>query len=206
MIKNAVIVSSSTNVNLEMFNNDNNIFIGIERGALHLIEKGFKIDYALGDFDKVLPEELELIKSVATNFEIASVDKDYLDGELAIIKAREIGAQNIVFIANPTKRYDKNLSIFGLIFKYDIKFINDETSIFKIKAGETKLPFENYQNKTYVTFVAKEKTIISIKGLKYEATNLEIDIFGNECISNAFIPYQDAMITTNKDIICIMTK
>ncbi|WP_026389152.1 thiamine diphosphokinase [[Acholeplasma] multilocale] len=206
MIKNILIVTAKTNIDYSIFNSDSNYIVGVERGCLDLIEKGIKIDLAIADFDKVIPEELELIKTNAKSFEILEVDKDLLDGEIAILRALEIEHQKIIFVANPTKRFDKNISIFNLIFKYGIHFMNDETTMFRINKGLTTLDFNNYQNKTFISFYAYEKTNISIRNMKYNAENLVFSQYENTCISNAFIPYQNPEIETNKNIICIMTK
>ncbi|SYV95467.1 Thiamine pyrophosphokinase, partial [Mycoplasma putrefaciens] len=68
--KKALIVTAETNINLEIFNDNDNFIIGVERGCLDLIKKKIKIDLAIGDFDKVDLSELELIKQTAKKYEI----------------------------------------------------------------------------------------------------------------------------------------
>ncbi|WFQ95333.1 thiamine diphosphokinase [Mycoplasma feriruminatoris] len=205
--KNIVIVTAKTNLNLEAFNNEQNYIIGVERGCLDLINRNIKIDYAIGDFDKVTEQELELIKSKVKNIEIWSSEKDYFDGELAILQGRKVSKDaQIIFIANATKRYDKNYSIFHFIFKYNLKFINDDSILFLFDKGTNVLKFDDYQDYTYVSFISKDNTNITIKGLKYECENLSLSSYSNSCLSNAFIPYQNGIITSNNPIICILTK
>ncbi|WP_027063085.1 thiamine diphosphokinase [Mesoplasma seiffertii] len=206
MTKNVLIVTAKTKINYDMFNNHENIIIGVERGCLDLIERNYKIDYAVGDFDKVSKEELELIKSKVTQIEILNTEKDYFDGEVAIMKALEYSPQKIIFVANPTKRYDKNFSIFSLIFKYNIHFMNEDTNIFLIKKGAHTLKYDDYQEKTYISFFSRVPTLITIEGLKYETKQLLLNQYDITCASNAFIPNQDGHITVDEDVICIMTK
>ncbi|ATZ18602.1 thiamine pyrophosphokinase [Williamsoniiplasma somnilux] len=206
MYNRVLIVTAKTNQNYKYFNNDNTLIIGVERGCLDLIEKNIKIDFAVGDFDKVELEEINLIKAHCKNFELASSEKDFLDGELAILKAKEITDSPIFFVANATKRYDKNLSIFGLVVKYNITMFNDETTIFKILKPNQILKFEDFQDKTYISFFSWTDTLISIENMKYNLKNYLLKPFDNFCISNELITFQDAYIKTNQDIICIATK
>ncbi|KNG79660.1 thiamine diphosphokinase [Mycoplasma sp. HU2014] len=205
--KKILIVTSTTNIDLNSFNNVSTYVIGVERGCLHLIDKKIRIDLAIGDFDKVDDAELNVIKEYANKIEIWPSEKDFFDGEIAIIRAREISKEaKILFVANATRRYEKNFSIFSLIFKYDIKFINDYSIIFLLKKGENTLEFNRYQDMTYVSFISKDDTKITIKGLKYETTDLLLKPIASSCLSNAFIPYKDATITTDCDVVCIMSK
>lgn len=205
--KTILIVTAKTNLNLEPFNNNSTYVIGVERGCLDLISRNMKIDYAIGDFDKVTDQELELIKSKIKNVEIWSPEKDYFDGELAILKGLEASKDaKIIFIANATKRYDKNYSIFHFIFKYNLTFINDDSILFKFDKGTNILKFEDYQDYTYVSFISKDNTNITIKDLKYECENLSLSAYSNSCLSNAFLPYKDGIISSDNPIICILTK
>ncbi|ATZ17873.1 thiamine diphosphokinase [Mesoplasma melaleucae] len=207
MVKNILIVTSKSNIDLNVFNNDQNFIIGVERGCLDLIEKNIKIDLAISDFDHVLQEELALIESKAKTIKKLSSEKDYLDGEMAIIEAKKISkTANILFIANPTRRNDMNLSIINLVFKYGIKMINDDTVIFKLEPGETELYFSNFQVYTYLSFFSKEQTNISLENLKYECKNLLLKPWENTCISNSLILNKNPLIKNNKEIICIATK
>ncbi|ATQ35380.1 thiamine diphosphokinase [Mesoplasma entomophilum] len=207
MIKNIVIVTSKTKIDLSVFNNDQTYIIGIERGCLDLIEKNIKIDLAISDFDQVLDEELEMIKSYSKRIQILSGEKDLLDGEVAIKEAKKISSTaNILFIANPTKRYDMNFSILNLIFKYGIKLLNDESVIFKIPSGKTELEFSNFQIYTFISFFSKVDTTITLKNLKYECDKLELKAWENTCISNAMVLSKNPIINTNNEIICIATK
>lgn len=206
MIKQILIVASEIDLDFKYFDNPETYIIGVERGSLSLIKNRIKIDYAISDFDKVDNDELELIKNYAQQTEILLPEKFYLDGEQAILKAKEIDSQaKIFFVVNPTKRFDKAFSIFSLIFKYDITMLNNDSVLFLIKKGITKLDFDNYQNKTYISFFAKTQTKISLENIKYPLNNSTLDAFDNGCISNAFIPYQNPIITVDNDIICVMT-
>ena len=52
---------------LSGFNVDETVFIGADRGAVHLLEKGITPKEAVGDFDSVSIEEYEQIKKAVKN-------------------------------------------------------------------------------------------------------------------------------------------
>lgn len=207
MFKKVLINCSETNLDLNIFDNDNTFIIGVERGCLDLMNKNIKIDLALSDFDNVLNEELSKIKKYANSIEKHNTEKDCLDGELAIIKAKELNAKaNIVFIAKPTKRYDMNFSAINLVNKYGIKFINEDTLIQKLKSGDNIIDFQDFEHFTYISFFATQETIITIENMKYNVNTMKLKPFENSGISNALLIDKNPLITSSKDLIMIATK
>ncbi|MDU2241010.1 MAG: thiamine diphosphokinase, partial [Paenibacillus sp.] len=60
------------------------VLIGADRGALFLVEHGFKPDLAVGDFDSVSHEEFALIRKHSKEILACDpIDKDLTDTELA---------------------------------------------------------------------------------------------------------------------------
>lgn len=204
--KKAIIVAAETKLNYDLFNQKDYFFIGVERGALDLIQKKIPMTLAIGDFDKVTKEEKKLITKHVSNVVDFPKEKDYLDGELAVKKAQELNASQIFFVANPTKRYDKNLSIIDLVLKYNIIFFNEDSIIFLLKKGHNVLDFGQYQDKNYISFFARKLTNLSIKNMKYDVENLKLDVYENTCISNSFLPNLNAEIITDQELICILSK
>jgi len=169
MSNNFLIVTTESKLPLNYFNNHK--IIGVERGCLDLINKEMHIDYAVSDFDHVENEELDLIKKHAKNFELLSSAKDYLDGEMAIKKAISLGATSITYVAKPSKRYDMNFSLVSLISRYDIKVLNEESVIFKVKKGESTLSFDQYQGYTFISFFPLKDCEITLTDFKYNVEN-----------------------------------
>ncbi|ATZ17081.1 thiamine pyrophosphokinase [Williamsoniiplasma luminosum] len=208
MKPNIFIVAAKTKLNYKKILSTfpNTIFIGVERGALDLIHKGIKPNLCIGDFDKVTKEELKLIKNSCDKFELHNREKEFLDGEIAILEALKLEHTKIFFVVKPTKRYDKNISIMDLVFKYNVEVLNDETVILKIKKGFTTLDFNLYQDITYISFYAKNKATIALNNFKYDIENLTLDAYENKAISNEFISYKNSTIMTNKELVCILSK
>lgn len=68
---------------LEDYQKDD-FLIGVDRGALHLIESGYAIDLAIGDFDSVSSEEFTSIAKKSKQLKEFASEKDETDTELAI--------------------------------------------------------------------------------------------------------------------------
>lgn len=202
----AMIVAAKTKINYAAFIEQGFVLIGVERGALDIIDRNLPLTLAIGDFDKVTDEELKKIAAKAQQFIHLGDQKDYFDGEAAVLEAIKMGCKQIYFVANSTKRYDKNISICDLIWKYDLTFINDETIMFLIKKGQTKIPFDRYQGMTYVSFLSNKPTVVTINNMVYNIKNLNLKPFDTNCMSNSFIPYLDPQVIADEDLLCIMSK
>lgn len=206
LLKNkAIIVASEVAIDLHRYFQEGYLIVGIERGALFLIKQKIPIDLAIGDFDKVSQKELTEIKHYASETILVSPEKDYLDGELAILELRKRGIQKIKFIAQPTRRYDKNISICDLVWKYDIIFFNEDTLIFRLNQGLNKLSYQKYKEKKYISFLANQPSIVTINDFKYNIKNFCLMPFDNRTISNEFVPELDGKISTNKALIAILS-
>ena len=84
---------------IDSFQMDFDLFIGVDRGSLFLIEQGICPDLAVGDFDSVSEKELALICSQSKEVLQAQPEKDDTDLELAVkaVFARSPQAQVTIF-------------------------------------------------------------------------------------------------------------
>ena len=84
---------------IDSFQMDFDLFIGVDRGSLLLIEQGICPDLAVGDFDSVSEKELALICSQSKEVLQAQSEKDDTDLELAVkaVFARYPQAQLTIF-------------------------------------------------------------------------------------------------------------
>jgi thiamine pyrophosphokinase len=84
--------------------------IGADRGADFLIHNGYTPHLALGDFDSVLPEQMQRIAS--TSGELLTCDafnKDWTDTELAFREAVRRGFNDIIILGALGTRFDHGL-------------------------------------------------------------------------------------------------
>ena len=84
---------------IDSFQVDFDLFIGVDRGSLFLIEQGIYPDLAIGDFDSVSEEELALVCSQSKEILQAQPEKNDTDLELAVKTAfvRHPQAQVTIF-------------------------------------------------------------------------------------------------------------
>lgn len=67
------------------YRTDFDVLVGVDRGALWLLEQGLPLDYAVGDFDSVSRVEFERISSQAGKLVTAQPEKNDTDLELALL-------------------------------------------------------------------------------------------------------------------------
>lgn len=88
-------------------------WIGVDAGAIRLLEKGIQPILSLGDFDSVNPSELRVIKEKSLAFKQVPAEKDYTDSQLAIIEAEDRFKPESIYIYGGTGgRLDHTMSLF----------------------------------------------------------------------------------------------
>ncbi|MBP1964716.1 thiamine diphosphokinase [Paenibacillus aceris] len=96
----------------------NDILVGSDRGALYLIQHGYKPHISLGDFDSVTAEELSLIRSSSLSFiECDPVYKDLTDTEMAFNWALAEQPEQIILLGALGTRFDHSLANVHLLRK-----------------------------------------------------------------------------------------
>lgn len=170
MIKIAVFAGGD----LDYFTTSFDYFVGVDRGALFLVQKQLPLDLAVGDFDSVSEKELQLIQEKAKDFFKASPEKDDTDTELALktVLAKFPQAQVTVFGAFGG-RIDHMMSNLFLPSDLDLAPFMRQITLRDVQneiqfhpAGKcTILPVEGM---TYVSFMSSDDADLTIKGAKYD--------------------------------------
>lgn len=151
------------------------LYVGVDRACLHLLEQGLPLDWAIGDFDSVSVAELKEIQAVAKKFTSAPAEKDDTDTELAL---------KLIFEAYPKAQ----VTIFGAFggridhlmsnlflpsepalapFMEQIILRDPQNQISYRPAGKHQL-FP--KNETYISFMLEGEGELTIIGAKYELT------------------------------------
>ncbi|AKU79430.1 thiamine diphosphokinase [Spiroplasma turonicum] len=202
----ALIVCSETNINISVLK-DKYYIVGVERGCLDLIEKNVNIDYAISDFDSVTKKEFEVINSKCKNIFKLKAEKDTLDGVAAIEYVNNnLKVNEILFIVKPSKRVDFNLSIIELVYKYNVKILNDDSVVFKIDSGITNLEYKKFDSFNYLSLFALKDSIITLKNMKYSVKDYNLAAFSSNAFSNELKNEQDAEIISNNELMVMFTK
>src|SRR5699024_8489036 len=97
---------------------EDDLLVGVDRGALHLIRQQFSPDICLGDFDSVNDEETAEIKQHSKQFlAYDPIMKDLTDTEIAFNWALEQQPDEIWVMGGVGSRFDHSLANVHLLIK-----------------------------------------------------------------------------------------
>lgn len=166
--------------------------VGVDKGALLLLDMGIPVDLAIGDFDSVSEEEYARIVEKAGNIHRFEVEKDDTDAELAIERAEELYSPEKLIVYNWSGgRLDHLLNLLFLVHQprfahliHKLEFRHSQNRLTFYKAGNYRLDRE--KDKKYLAFIG----MTALKGLqtvgvKYPVDDLDTD-YPVTLVSNEF--------------------
>lgn len=169
MLNIAVIVGGNQPIKADGFD----YYVGVDRACLWLIENGYALDWAIGDFDSVTEAELAVIKKVAKQFDRFPAAKDDTDTELAIkrVFATFPNAQVTVFGAFGG-RMDHFLTTLFMPsdpeiapFMKHLCLVDDQNVIQYLPSGEHQI--SPVADKDYISFMVEGDGLLTIHGAQY---------------------------------------
>ena len=177
---------------IDSFQMDFDLFIGVDRGSLFLIEQGICPDLAVGDFDSVSEEELALICSQSKEVLQAQPEKDDTDLELAVkaVFARSPQAQVTIFGAFGG-RLDHTLANIFLPsnpeitpYMQQIRLCNAQNQLCYCPQGRHEV--KPVAGMNYLAFMPADDGRLTIEGAKYPLNESNY-FFKKVYASNEFI-------------------
>lgn len=177
---------------IDSFQMDFDLFIGVDRGSLFLIEQGICPDLAVGDFDSVSEEELALICSQSKEVLQAQPEKDDTDLELAVkaVFARSPQAQVTIFGAFGG-RLDHTLANIFLPsnpeitpYMQQIRLCNAQNELRYCPQGRHEV--KPVAGMNYLAFMPADDGRLTIEGAKYPLNESNY-FFKKVYASNEFI-------------------
>ena len=177
---------------IDNFQVDFDLFIGVDRGSLFLIEQGICPDLAVGDFDSVSEEELALICSQSKEVLQAQPEKDDTDLELAVkaVFARSPQAQVTIFGAFGG-RLDHTLANIFLPsnpeitpYMQQIRLCNAQNELRYCPQGRHEI--KPVAGMNYLAFMPADDGRLTIEGAKYPLNESNY-FFKKVYASNEFI-------------------
>lgn len=168
-------------------------WVGVDRGALRLIEAGVTPDLAVGDFDSVGANELKKIKHYSKEVIVLPTEKDDTDTEAALEKIIEFyPKEKITLYGSTGGRMDHFLQNFYMILQPRFEPLTER---FQMKDEQNTIRFL----KPGTHQIVKEKTAsyfsifcltpvqqLTIQQAKYNVQNLEVSQ-SSGFISNEFV-------------------
>ncbi|MDA9471247.1 thiamine diphosphokinase [Enterococcus sp. 5H] len=168
-------------------------FVGIDRGSLFILEHGWRLDLAVGDFDSLTAEEKQQVQLQAKEIEQAQAEKDDTDTQLALaLTLKKFPEAEIMIIGATGGRLDHFLSNLWLPleprfqnFAGQIQLKDQKNSLSYYLPGSytiTKEPQMNYLAYCCLTPVAK----LTLMGSKYTLDQTDVTI-PTSFASNEFV-------------------
>lgn len=168
-------------------------WIGIDRGAIRLLQLGITPQIAAGDFDSISTDEFAKLQQQVKNIQRFPPEKDLTDTQIGVsIALDQLQAAEIDIYGATGGRIDHLLANLFLVldpkfrrFAHQIRFIDRQNTISFFLPGEYEIIKES--DKRYLAFV----NLTPVKGLtlsdeKYHLDNFDCD-YPVSWASNEFI-------------------
>lgn len=177
--------------NLKEFDQENSIWVGVDKGVSVLLSKGIIPTIGFGDFDSVTYDEWKKIEERIAGIKKFLPEKDETDMELALVWGLEQGAKEIRIFGGTGGRLDHFLANIQLILQpilqekqTRITIIDRNNYIFALAPGEHHIAvIPEFKYVSFVPMTAAVKNL-SLKGFKYPLTDCHIPLGSTLCISN----------------------
>lgn len=161
--------------------------VGVDYGAVTILNHKLPLDLAIGDFDSVNKTEFEKIIKKAKEIKTYKKDKDFTDTELALNCVIDRKYKDIVMIGAFGSRFDHTLANIFLVEKYakgkiQLQLIDNHNCITLITQ---KLQVEKNSKYRYYSIISlSDFSIVSLSGFKYQITRKKVVRGQTLCISN----------------------
>ncbi len=157
------------------------LLIGVDKGAFHALEKGLRLDVAVGDFDSVTNSEFDHIKKNTPVVKVFAEAKAKTDTDIAIEEAFDRGAKKVTVYGGIGRRLDHTYGNILFLRRGDVTFVTDNQLMRMLRPGEHKI-LHDYD---FVSFFAVEKVHgLDLEGFAYELKDYDLAVEDPLCISN----------------------
>lgn len=178
---------------------DVDFLVGVDRGALICAQKGLMMDLAVGDFDSVTKEELELIRLHCKEVVMLNTVKDVTDSQAALAYVDEF--DEVILSGGLGGRIDHQMINIGLV-KRDMRLsLWDENHLIYTVDGEKTIKKSGYR---YLSLFACEPSTVDLTNVKYPLSKQSIDESDLYLISNEIID-EEAFIRVKGKILIIQS-
>lgn len=188
-----------------------NLWCGVDRGALYLLDKGINPLLSCGDFDSINSEQRKEVEQKSKYFRVKH-SEDLTDADFALENILELfdSVEEIDIYGATGRRLDH---FFGNILllnneKYNnvkVKIIDDNNIITIAHSGQNI--FEKIEGYKYFSIVPiYEDTKMSIKNSKYEVENLVLTLNRPNATSNEFANGKAIELEVSSNVLVIYSK
>ncbi|PKM67607.1 MAG: thiamine diphosphokinase [Firmicutes bacterium HGW-Firmicutes-19] len=173
--------------------------IGVDRGALICAQKGRMMDLAVGDFDSVSSDELDVIKAFCKDIVILNAIKDVTDSQAALAYVEDF--DEVILCGGLNGRIDHQLINIGLV-KSDVRVrLWDENHLIYAIEGNKTIKKAGYR---YLSIFACVPSTIDLEGVKYPLSNQNITENDLYLVSNEIVE-EEAFIRVDGKVLIIQS-
>ena len=187
------------------------LWCGVDKGALYLLNKGVNPILSCGDFDSITLEQRKEVEEKSKYFKVKN-SEDLTDAEFALEHILELFEEvEVIDIYGATgRRLDH---FFGNILllnneKYNnvkISIIDNNNIITVAHSGQNI--FEKIEGYKYFSIVPiYENTVMTIKNSKYEVDNLVLTLNRPNATSNEFSSEKAIELQVSANVLVIYSK
>lgn len=205
----AIVVSGGTAPSKQLllaYLKEDDFLIGVDKGCNCLYNYGLKPNLILGDFDSADKVVIKSFKETGIEVLEFNPEKDYTDSDLGYIKAKENGADEILFFGATGSRIDHSLGNVGILLKalrenIKLEIIDDHNRIFLI---DNKATIKGNCGDV-ISFHALSDVVknIAIKNAKYELKGYDMKLLEPRAICNEFL-HKDIEISFDSGTIMVI--
>lgn len=167
------------------------LIVGVDRGALELAQRGVPFAIAVGDFDSISADKLQLIKEVTERLIKLPPEKMITDCEAAIKLVVAEGYRAIYLYGVTGGRIDHQIATTSLMLKYAkqdvlITAVDKKNTFYILKHGKH---FLAPTRERYISFFALGEMVknLQLEGVKYPLNGYDLAIDDSLCVSNEVI-------------------
>ena len=187
------------------------LWCGVDRGALYLLDKGINPLLSCGDFDSINSEQRKKVEEKSKYIRVKD-SEDLTDADFALENILELfdSVEEIDIYGATGRRLDH---FFGNILllnneKYNnvkISIIDDNNIITLAHSGQNI--FEKIEGYKYFSIVPiYENTLMTIKNSKYEVENLALTLNRPNATSNEFKSNEEIKLEVTNNVLDMYTK
>lgn len=173
------------------FSKETTIFIGADRGALHLLSNGIIPHEIIGDFDSLELDEFHYLEKTIEKMTVLKAEKDETDTHIAILQGLKYKPNTIILTAVTGGRLDHYEAVLHDMVRFQMQhqdvtfYIRNKQNIiqFFLPGTHEIEPDEHFK---YISFFSFGKSVenITLKGFLYEVDQEDISIGNAKFTSN----------------------
>ena len=166
-------------------------WIGVDRGALYLLERDITPAKAFGDFDSITSDEWARIAAAVPDYVQFPAEKDETDLEIALNAAIKQQPEAIFLYGVTGGRLDHFFGAVTLLMKKELNcpvvIVDRQNEISIYSPGETTVAQQ--EKWPYISFFALSEKVegLTLSGFKFPLDNYTVEKGSSRCVSNEIL-------------------